>query len=81
MTSRKPPLAPSQGLLALAELIDSGKLSPVVDRGGRIAEMPAAYEALVTEHPRGKVVLHVDHGTAEHESRPATTSSGTLRRS
>ncbi|MFJ8013899.1 NADP-dependent oxidoreductase [Streptomyces sp. NPDC096339] len=68
------------GLVAIAELIDSGKLRPIVDRVVPFTETRAAYEALVTEHPRGKVVLHVDHGAAEHESRPATTSSGTRRR-
>ncbi|MCX4530263.1 NADP-dependent oxidoreductase [Streptomyces sp. NBC_00841] len=48
------------GLVAIAELIDKGRLMPVVDRVVPLTETRAAYEALVTEHPRGKVVLHVD---------------------
>ncbi|MGW1884083.1 NADP-dependent oxidoreductase [Streptomyces sp. NPDC001970] len=48
------------GLLAVEELIDTGKLKPIVDRVVPFTETRAAYEALVTEHPRGKVVLHVD---------------------
>ncbi|MFF1836669.1 NADP-dependent oxidoreductase [Streptomyces sp. NPDC058231] len=47
------------GLVAIAELIDAGKLAPVVDRVLPLAETRAAYEALATEHPRGKIVLHV----------------------
>ncbi|MEV7239164.1 NADP-dependent oxidoreductase [Streptomyces sp. NPDC051020] len=48
------------GLVAIAELIDEGRLTPVVDRVVPLTETRAAYEVLVTEHPRGKVVLHVD---------------------
>ncbi|MFD7443580.1 NADP-dependent oxidoreductase [Streptomyces sp. NPDC059909] len=50
------------GLMAIGELIDAGKLRPVVDRVVPFTETRAAYEALATEHPRGKVVLHVEHG-------------------
>ncbi|WP_371665334.1 NADP-dependent oxidoreductase [Streptomyces sp. NBC_01241] len=53
------------GLMAISELIDADKLRPVVDRVVPFTETRAAYEALATEHPRGKVVLHVDHGGDE----------------
>ncbi|MFE7773830.1 NADP-dependent oxidoreductase [Streptomyces sp. NPDC057445] len=49
------------GLVAITELIDEGRLAPVVDRVVPLNETRSAYEALATEHPRGKVVLHVDH--------------------
>ncbi|MGW7367097.1 NADP-dependent oxidoreductase [Streptomyces sp. NPDC054841] len=49
------------GLVAINELIDEGKLRPVVDRVVPLTETRAAYEALLTEHPRGKVVLRVGH--------------------
>ncbi|WP_351226270.1 NADP-dependent oxidoreductase [Streptomyces sp. NPDC002133] len=58
------------GLLAIEELIDTGRLRPVVDRVVPFTETRAAYEALVTEHPRGKVVLHVDHGGAGEAGEP-----------
>ncbi|MFE3497256.1 NADP-dependent oxidoreductase [Streptomyces sp. NPDC059169] len=47
------------GLVAINELIEGGSLTPVVDRVVPLAEARAAYEALATDHPRGKVVLRV----------------------
>ncbi|MFE2580459.1 NADP-dependent oxidoreductase [Streptomyces sp. NPDC059378] len=47
------------GLVALTELIESGRLSPVVDRVVPLSGTRAAYEALLAEHPRGKIVILV----------------------
>jgi NADPH:quinone reductase-like Zn-dependent oxidoreductase len=46
-------------LETIARLIDTGRLSPAVDRVVSLADTRAAYEALRTEHRRGKVVIHV----------------------
>ncbi|MEV5148106.1 NADP-dependent oxidoreductase [Streptomyces sp. NPDC052727] len=50
------------GLEAVTELIDSGRLTPVVDRVVPLSETRAAYEALRSEHPRGKIVIRVSEG-------------------
>ncbi|MER5601859.1 NADP-dependent oxidoreductase [Streptomyces sp. NPDC002265] len=47
------------GLEALTELIENGRLSPVVDRVVPLSDTRAAYEALPAEHPRGKIVIRV----------------------
>jgi NADPH:quinone reductase-like Zn-dependent oxidoreductase len=46
-------------LATLAQLVDSGRLTPVVDRVVPLADARAAYEGLPAGHRRGKVVLHV----------------------
>jgi NADPH:quinone reductase-like Zn-dependent oxidoreductase len=51
---------PDRGQLeTIAQLIDSGRLTPIVDRVLPLADSRAAYEGLRTEHHQGKVVLHV----------------------
>ncbi len=51
---------PDRGQLqSIAQLIDSGRLTPIVDRVLPLSETRAAYEALATEHHQGKIVLHV----------------------
>jgi len=50
------------GLESLTELIDDGRLTPVVDRVVPLSETRDAYEALAKEHRRGKIVLHVGDG-------------------
>ncbi|WP_405883125.1 NADP-dependent oxidoreductase [Streptomyces sp. NBC_01136] len=47
-------------LEAVARLIDDGRLTPVVDRVVPLSETRTAYEALQTQHPRGKVVIRVN---------------------
>jgi len=47
------------GLEAVTKLIDDGGLTPVVDRVVPLSETRAAYEALQSEHPRGKIVIRV----------------------
>jgi NADPH:quinone reductase-like Zn-dependent oxidoreductase len=46
-------------LATIAHLVDSGRLTPVVDRVMPLADAQAAYEGLPAGHRRGKVVLHV----------------------
>ncbi|MEV7326331.1 NADP-dependent oxidoreductase [Streptomyces sp. NPDC093970] len=52
------------GLEAITALIDDGRLTPAVDRLVPLAETRSAYEALQSEHPRGKIVIQV-HQTDE----------------
>jgi NADPH:quinone reductase-like Zn-dependent oxidoreductase len=53
------------GLLALSELIDSGKLTTVIDRTYQLAETREALAYVGTGHASGKVVIRV---TTEGES-------------
>ena len=47
----------AQDLTILAELIDAGKVSPVIDRTYALAEAPEALRYLEQGHARGKVVI------------------------
>jgi NADPH:quinone reductase-like Zn-dependent oxidoreductase len=46
-------------LLALKELIEAGKLAPVIDRTYSLSETPEALRYIGEEHARGKVVVVV----------------------
>lgn len=48
-----------KALRSIAELVDGGRLKPVVDRVLPLAETRAGYEALETAKRRGKIVIHV----------------------
>jgi len=48
-----------QDLLTLKELIEAGKLTPVIDRTYPLAEAAAAIRYLAQGHARGKVVIRV----------------------
>jgi NADPH:quinone reductase-like Zn-dependent oxidoreductase len=48
-----------QDLIVLTELIESGKLTPVVDRTFPLADVPDAVRYLEAGHARGKVVISV----------------------
>jgi NADPH:quinone reductase-like Zn-dependent oxidoreductase len=57
---RAPEMAPSQAdLVALAELIESGKVTPVIDRTYPLVEVPEAIRYFEKGHARGKVVITV----------------------
>jgi NADPH:quinone reductase-like Zn-dependent oxidoreductase len=47
-------------LNVLGELMQSGKLTPVIDRSYKLSELPAAIRYLQAGHARGKVVITVD---------------------
>jgi len=44
-------------LLALTELIESGKITPVIDRTYPLSEVPEAIRYFEQRHARGKVVI------------------------
>jgi NADPH:quinone reductase-like Zn-dependent oxidoreductase len=46
-------------LLALKELIEAGKVRPVIDRTYPLSEVPAAMAYLGEGHARGKIVIAV----------------------
>ena len=47
-------------LTALADLMASGKVTPVIDRTYKLSELPQAIQYLEQGHARGKVVIAVD---------------------
>jgi NADPH:quinone reductase-like Zn-dependent oxidoreductase len=49
-----------QDLNVLGGLMQSGKLTPVIDRSYKLSEVPAAIRYLQAGHARGKVVITVD---------------------
>jgi NADPH:quinone reductase-like Zn-dependent oxidoreductase len=48
-----------EDLLTLTELIEAGKVTPVIDRTYPLAEAPEAIRYLAQGHPRGKVAVTV----------------------
>ena len=48
-----------EDLLFLMQLIEAGKLAPVIDRTYPLAEVPEAIRYLEEGHARGKVVITV----------------------
>jgi NADPH:quinone reductase-like Zn-dependent oxidoreductase len=49
----------AKDLTALGDLIDSGRLAPVIDRSYPLSEVAAAIRHLLDGHARGKVVITV----------------------
>ena len=49
----------SQTLASLKELIEAGKVTPVIDKTYLLSETPAAFRYLMNEHARGKVVITI----------------------
>jgi NADPH:quinone reductase-like Zn-dependent oxidoreductase len=49
----------AQDLLALTELIESGKVRPVIDRTYPLSQTPAAIQYMHEGHARGKVVISI----------------------
>lgn len=47
-------------LKTLADMMESGKVTPVIDRSYKLADLPAAMRYLEKGHARGKVVIEVD---------------------
>jgi len=50
-----------EDLVVLKELIEYGKLTPVIDRVYSLSETPEAFRYLDEGHARGKVVINVEH--------------------
>ena len=49
-----------QDLVSLRELLEAGKVTPVIDRRYSLRELPEAIRYLEAKHARGKVVITVD---------------------
>ena len=47
----------AEDLTVLAELVESGKVAPAIDRTYALSETPAAVRYLQDGHARGKVVI------------------------
>jgi NADPH:quinone reductase-like Zn-dependent oxidoreductase len=47
-------------LTILAELMQAGKVTPVIDRRFRLSEVPAALQYSEEGHARGKIVINMD---------------------
>lgn len=52
---------PKKDLLVLKELLEAGKLAPVIDKCYPLNETAKAIRYLIEEHARGKVVITVEH--------------------
>ena len=48
-------------LVVLKELIEAGKVTPVIDRTYPLNEIPAAIRYLEEGHAKGKVVISIPH--------------------
>ncbi|GAH06198.1 unnamed protein product, partial [marine sediment metagenome] len=48
-------------LLIIKELLEAGKVVPVIDRRYLLSEVPEAIRYLEEGHARGKVVINVEH--------------------
>ncbi len=48
-------------LTILADLMQSGRLTPVIDKTFKLSDVPAALKYLETGHARGKVVITLDY--------------------
>ena len=53
-------LATSDDLVVLKELLEAGKIVPVIDRRYPLSEVPEAIRYLEEGHARGKVVITLD---------------------
>jgi NADPH:quinone reductase-like Zn-dependent oxidoreductase len=51
----------NEHLVVLKELVEAGKLTPVIDRTYPLSETPDAFRYLNEGHARGKVVITVEH--------------------
>jgi NADPH:quinone reductase-like Zn-dependent oxidoreductase len=48
-------------LVFMKELLEAGKVVPIIDRRYLLAEVPEAIQYLEGGHARGKVVITVEH--------------------
>ena len=51
-------------LLIMKELIEAGKVKPVIDRCYPLSEVPDAIRYLEEGHAQGKVVITIDHNAS-----------------
>jgi NADPH:quinone reductase-like Zn-dependent oxidoreductase len=50
-------------LVHMKELIEAGKVVPVIDRRYPLSEVPEAFRHFIEGHPSGKVVITVEHNS------------------
>ena len=50
-----------QDLVCMKELLEAGKVVPVIDRTYSLREVPEALRYLEAGHARGKVVITMEH--------------------
>ena len=50
-----------EDIIVLKEFIESGKVTPVIDRTYSLSEVPEAIRYLEEGHARGKVVITLEH--------------------
>jgi NADPH:quinone reductase-like Zn-dependent oxidoreductase len=55
---------PIEDLQVIKDLLESGKVVPVIDKYYPLSETAAAIRYLIEEHARGKVVITVDHNSS-----------------
>ena len=53
-----------EDLLVLKELLEAGKVVPVIDKCYPLSETAEAIKYLIEEHGRGKVVITVGHNNS-----------------
>jgi len=53
-------VARKSDLVVLSELLETGKIKPVIDRTVALSDVPAAIRYLEEEHARGKIVVEVE---------------------
>jgi NADPH:quinone reductase-like Zn-dependent oxidoreductase len=51
--------ANQKDLIYLKELLEAGKVKPVIDRGYKLSEVPDAFRYFEEGHAQGKVVIPV----------------------
>ncbi|MCZ7567067.1 MAG: NAD(P)-dependent alcohol dehydrogenase [Ardenticatenaceae bacterium] len=54
---------PKKDLLVIKELLEAGKMAPVIDKCYPLNETTKAIRYLIEEHARGKVVITVEHSS------------------
>ena len=68
-----------EDLLALTQLIEAGKVTPVIDRTYPLADTPEAMRYLETMHARAKIVILVADGRQGSVAEGAARDGGAIR--
>lgn len=63
-------IARKKDLVVLKELLETGKIKPVIDRTVALSDVPDAIRYLEEEHARGKIVVSVPRPPTPTSSRP-----------